>query len=261
MKNTELDKLLPDPNTDCGNVKDLLLDSKFSRVASILRGTVPSIRTVGIITAENPMGKTLSGQENKELNAKLKGHLSRGNFYGYHQVVGKYGVIEHPFLIPNMKRDYLLQLGEWYRQKAVIYGYSAYPQGGYEKMVFEYWGDRNTEKEKFQKTAERRVFMSVGKEEEDFYTEVQGRKFIIPFFDDEEDESTTGAEWVGGKIIRKSDLPETPQVESLVKEIERRLNEDFSNKVGIGMWGNRGILWVKVHELRKFLNDTCQRPL
>lgn len=224
-------------------------ESKFSRVANILRGTVPSIRTVGIITAENPMGQTLSSKENKELNDKMEAHLRRGNFFGYHQVIGKYGVIEHPFLIPNMKRDYLLQMGKWYEQKAVIYGYSAYPQDGYAKMVFEYWGDRDTVEENFQKTSERSIFVSVGKEEPDFYTEVQGRKFVIPFFDKE----LNGTDWVGGAIVRKSEVPKTPQAESLVKEIERRLNEDFSDKVGLGMWGNRGILWNKVDELKEIL--------
>jgi len=227
------------------------VDESYSRVAQIMRGIVPSIRTVGIVTAENPMGQPLGDKENKALNDQLEGELRRGNFFGYHRVTGKYNVIEHPFLIPNIQRDDLLKLGTAFKQKAVIYGESNRPQSGYAKMSFEYWGDRESEAEPFKKSSERDVFVSVDPKVDNFYTEVRGRKFVIPFFDD----AMEGAQWIGGTILKKSDLPATPQVESLVLEIERRLEEDFSGKVGYSAWGNRGILWARLRQLRDISNN------
>ncbi len=62
----------------------------FSRVMTTMRGAIPKIKTIGILTAENPCAQELTPQENNRRNAKLEEIL--GSFlFGYRKVKGKYG--------------------------------------------------------------------------------------------------------------------------------------------------------------------------
>ena len=51
-------------------------ESKYSKVMNTMTGQRPKIQTVGLITAENPMGSKLSNSQNQFLNKKLKEFLS-----------------------------------------------------------------------------------------------------------------------------------------------------------------------------------------
>jgi len=49
-----------------------LNEGSYSRVVSILRGLLPSVRTLAFITAENPYGKSLNPAENNIRNAEFQ---------------------------------------------------------------------------------------------------------------------------------------------------------------------------------------------
>lgn len=78
-------------------------------------------RSFVIITAENPMAKELSQQENRELQASLLAKLEED---GKKFVVqkGKYGNEENPVVIFDVPDDYGKDLAKMYMQESFIYG-------------------------------------------------------------------------------------------------------------------------------------------
>ena len=91
-------------------------------------GDVPTIHTVGVVTAQNPNGKEPwpgnnieSGRENRDSNKSLEQYLKTRNM-GFAKVKGKFGLVENSFLIPNIARKELIDIGTWFDQQAVIWG-------------------------------------------------------------------------------------------------------------------------------------------
>jgi len=240
------DKLSKGHPVDDGRPKfSKCIQESYPRIAQILRGVVPNVRTIGIITAENPMSQTLSKSENKERNERLERNLRSSN-YGFHHALGYFsGNFENPFIVLNQKRDSLLRLGNEYDQTSVIYGYSPYPVGDqWAGMTFEYW-ERKHKGDPFVETGTRRIFRRVDSKDAECYTQVKGKKFIIPFFDDKEEDST----WLGGAVVSKDKIPQTPFTESLIEEINRRVERSFEMCEGSGRWGNLGVTKCRIREL------------
>ena len=65
----------------------------------MMMGLVPSISTLGILTAQNPGGEAGSAEENRKANADLMADLMASN-YGAIPIEGSYGGPENSFLIP-----------------------------------------------------------------------------------------------------------------------------------------------------------------
>lgn len=220
----------------------------YSRVAQILRGTVPSIKTIGFVTAENPMGEKLDDKENVERNKNLEKDIRRSNNYGYRKIVGKYGNIENPFLINNIERDVLQAFAKFYFQESYIYGFLSTQTNGETGMIFEYWQQNKDGKGNFELLSQRKIFVRVKDDAEDFYSEVKGRKFIIPFFDDE----FKDAEWFGGNVIKKENI--TGQ-DYILNEIESLLEGSLDEKrAGYSRWTSRGRMWEMVRRLKESIS-------
>jgi hypothetical protein len=152
-----------------------LNESTSAHFFKMMHGLNPSVKTIGIITAENPMGEKLSRDENKKLNNKLKDHLGRGA-YGYFQIKGRYNSMEHPFIVQNIKRKELLELGRQFRQDSVIYGNVSHPMS----LEYEFM-------ECFTNVVKSRaIFKRLAKDVPNFYSEFRGRKFNIPFFQEDQ---------------------------------------------------------------------------
>ncbi len=239
--NDQANKLLP----------DVPIQESFSRIAQIMRGLVPSVRTIGIVTAENPMGEALPTAENKTRNERLRKVLKRGN-YGFTQVKGKYGNVENPYIVYNIQKDSLVHLAKHYGQESVIFGYTTD-----EGMTFEYI-ERPKDAPNYSVQGERDVFLHVDDDVEDFYTEVKGRKFIIPLFD----EDLEDAEWQGGAVIKKSDIPATEEAQALVREIEERVERVTNPNLAQNQatWGSRGIILTRLVRLEA-LRKLSKQPL
>ncbi len=205
-----------------------ITEAGFSKVAQTLRGIVPKIKTIAIITAENPQGKEYPSNINKQRNNELKKDIAGGNtrfggylrsgFYGYRQIKGRYGNLENPFIINNISREEAVKLGEKYDQDTIIFAeVRQQPEGEDVEMFFEMI--KTTGEEKNQTIGTQRVFITLGKEGEsepqDFYSEVKGRKFIIPFY--------------GIEDMLKTKLKDT---ENLYKYEKRSRNFDDTKWVG-----------------------------
>jgi len=215
-----------------------LCESGFYRLMHIMHGDVPSVSSIGIFTAENPMGKKLDKEENKLRNQQLEKDLVAAN-YGFKKIGGKYGNEENPFFVMNMDRDDIIRLGKKYNQESVIYGYKI--DNGYE---FQYIMDSDV--------VSRKVFLNLNNPE-DFYSEFKGRKFQIPFFD----EAYEGAEWDGGRIsYKKDELPKDSNMERLVASIQRSSSKLLEeNRTKKSKWETRGMININMRKLRKLLGE------
>ena len=158
-----------------------LLDAKtaggFPRLMMIMKGMVPQIHTFGIMSPDNPQGKQVSSEQNNIARARLKKSLDHMGF-GYVTHTGRYGPVEQAFFIMNIPPADMLTLREAYDQESVITGEIAHREGDKSTTVFKLvdaYGVR----------AERSVVVDMNSSGDKYYSEVKGRKFIIPFFDED----------------------------------------------------------------------------
>lgn len=226
---------------DINKVKNFLKESSFqinertvySRVASIMRGLVPSVKTFAFLTAENPFGKQADNIANKEANKKLEEKLRSMNL-GFTKVKGQYGVKENSFFVPNITKEETLMLGKLFSQESVIYG-EKNEKENYDGINFQmiYTDDRFGEV-----VGERDIFINM-KDSEDYYTSVKGRKFQIPFFDEQFSKSKFTHS--SGVIDKK--YADEAELVTLNELSERILSENANSK---SRWINRGSLNKKL---------------
>lgn len=174
----------------------------YAKLMRSLTGQEASINTVGIITAENPFAKQLSPEENKTRNKQLSNALRRAG-YGFYQIQGKYGNVEKPYVIPNISKQDLMELGRIFEQESVIF---VERDGDQMKAELIYTDGSGSA------APSRNVILPVPKDQEDFYSTYKGRRFVIPFFDD----FFQGAKMKGGKVVKEVKLTKK-QLEKLIE--------------------------------------------
>tara|TARA_Y100000034_G_scaffold43076_1_gene52614 strand:- start:834 stop:1574 length:741 start_codon:yes stop_codon:yes gene_type:complete len=227
--------------------KELLNESGFSRVRQIMLGQVPSIDSIGILTAENPEGKRLSPEENSVLMRDMKAQLQDMSV-GYTDIGGSFGGSEKSIFIMNISRDDTTQLGLDLGQEAVIWGQKERDENNGPFYSFEYIEGTTT-------IQTRDVSMSDAsvQSREDFYSEKAGRKFWIPFF---EDEFQGAKPSMGGRRIsfEKSEIPPLKETKNLAQSINKRniflLEKDRTNK---SRWHHRNIMREEIKILNKIM--------
>lgn len=156
--------------------------SKYSSVANILRGGIRrKIKTIAILTGENPKGVKASDEYNKEANQKLKTFLVTSRL-GYRPIKGFYGSPENSFIINNISLDDAIWIGEKFKQDTIVFGEVVGGDGNEISMSFKMVGtDPDKPKEFREVIADNEVFIRRD-EAKDMYSEVGGRKFVIPFY-------------------------------------------------------------------------------
>ena len=107
----------------------------YSMIIRILREVVPTVKTIGFVTAENPMIEEIVKKYEKDAKTKFKDHL-KDSHYGHTKVMGKYDTLENPYFIPNIRNktnylnNYKFRLNIFARQSlfwnTIIYIYSFY---------------------------------------------------------------------------------------------------------------------------------------
>jgi|LauGreDrversion4_2_1035121.scaffolds.fasta_scaffold02937_21 hypothetical protein len=160
----------------------MVKEARYSSVGNILRGGVrKKIKTIAILTGENPKGETASKEYNKNANQELKGLLKSARL-GYRPIKGSYGTPENSFIINNISLDDAINIGEKFRQDTIVYGEVVGIDGDDINMNFKMVGtDPDKPKEYRKVIASNDVFIARN-EAQDFFSEVGGRKFVIPFY-------------------------------------------------------------------------------
>lgn len=180
----------------------------------MLKGDIPTVDQVVIMTAQNPMGELQPAEVNNKLNAKLRADLRQSNFIAAHRksnkniigtfggeinIKGKFGNIEDSFLIPHMSRETAIHYARKYKQKAVIWG-KKQTKDGLTFIRFEYIESTDPENIPY-KTVDVRDVVLAGQDvqdRDDYFTAINAsdksiegkekktggnRKLAIPFFD------------------------------------------------------------------------------
>lgn len=158
----------------------------FSRTMRTMTGNVPEVDKMVILTAANPGGqpmypkdKVKSAEFNNKQMAKLYSILSDWK-YGYVKIKGFYDYPEPSVLIGGMSKSEGKKLAAKFGQESFIFGYRKDLDNGGAAMVYELCyldGSSGGKSEIVTSTSAVQSY-------DNFYSEIKGRKFQIPFFDD-----------------------------------------------------------------------------
>ena len=167
----------------------------------------------------------------------------RDRGYGPIRIRGRFGNKERSFMIPNITRDDVVEAGQKFAQESVIFG----EKTGDNKFVFQYIeGD---------KTLQRRdvaLFDDEVQARDDFFSQERqaaGRKFYIPFFDDQYD--------MDESYQYEYDIPELTEQQrednkDLINEINERINYSLNQETTAKhRWHHSQILKLRLRELKK----------
>jgi hypothetical protein len=195
----------------------LYKESSYARVRRILFGDVPNVRTIGIVTAQNPNGsppypdnEIENSRENKYLNQSLEEYLRTRNF-GPVKIKGKFGVEEDSFLIPNISKEELVKIGQWFEQEAVIWGEKHIDRNNNPYFKFEYI---DVESDSTQSIRTVHIGSEDVQGRDDYYTQYKDKKFIIPFFDDPHSTKVPGLKFGTVVDAQKDDSAALTKAES-----------------------------------------------
>ena len=155
----------------------------YASVLKIMRGLVPTINTLAFLTAGNPNGKSADAAKNVQANEELEKRLRSMNL-GFKKIKGHYGEPENSFFIPNINKDEALDLGKQYNQESIIFGEKSTDSKDGKSCDGMTFSLIYTDYRFGQALAQRDVFVNMDSAD-DYYTKVKGRKFQIPFFDDD----------------------------------------------------------------------------
>lgn len=219
-------------------------ESNYSRISNIMRGYAPNIKTFAILTDFNPLGMESSRLDNKMNNLKLEKRIRELNL-GFYKISGKYITKEESFLIMNISKSETLSLGVEYEQESVIWANILDNKEGdktYDGMIF--YLISTTSEDFGDIISERRVFVNVD-DSEDFYSQISGRKFQIPFFDDE----YSDVKFKEGSGLIERDKIDRKTYESLNRKVDKILDNNSSNK---SKWLNRGIIKNSILKFKNF---------
>lgn len=221
-----------------------LNESPAVRTLNTMYSLVPSIRTFAILTAENRMNREDTPQQNKKANKELEFHL-KNMVLGFRKLKGFYDREENSYFVPNITKNEALNLGEKFEQETIIFADHEEKEikgKPYKGFVFKMITSSGPDKGKI--VAERQIFVNMdGKT--NYYSEVKGRKFQIPFFEDDTIDNIFNPDTY---MIESSSINE----ENL-KEINRLLDESMDDgKILFGRALKRYALRQKIASLKKF---------
>jgi len=231
---------------------NLVNEYGYARVRQMMQGIVPTINTLGILTAENPDGKPASAYSNNQSNKRLTDKLQSLN-YGFIPIQGKFRTPESSFIVPNMTRDDAIFLGDKFGQEAVIWGYKVIEEVGEPFFRFEYI-NRGTTLQTRDVTVTGAGDKKVNPDKTvsyDNYSSSKGRMFHIPFFDEKYD----GAKPMDGgrRISRvKSEVPDDDTFDDLMEKINFHVEASLQeSRTARSRWHHRGA----IKEYKKKLDE------
>ena len=215
-------------------IREELNEAGFARTRQAMAGVVPNIETIAFLTGENPGGEPAPPTVNKENNAALEKRLRAGN-YGFRKIKGKFGSPEKSFMVMNIPRSEATALGQELGQEAIIWGHRKEDEEG-AYFNFEYIEGDNTIQTRQVSLSGRDV-----QDRDDFYSQVKGRKFLIPFFDEEHE---------GSSMKVKTDLNELTEQQRATygKYIQCVKDSLLEQKTPKYRWQKRGVAKVLLQQ-------------
>ena len=103
------------------NLMEAEINANFSEVMDVLRGKT-NVRTVGIMSAQNPMASSTTPERNRALDQRLKAILDRDGF-GYKVVGGVFsGIDENSVIIYNPTKQDMIDLNIEFNQWGYVFG-------------------------------------------------------------------------------------------------------------------------------------------
>jgi hypothetical protein len=194
------------------NLVEERIGMSFEDFREILKDTSRKggVQRLGIMTSENPHGVDAGEEENKSLMKDFGQFLSEKGLQ-YVAIGGKYGNPENSYIILNPTMLDMVSFGKMYGQASVIYAQKmrriTTDDSASIHFRFDYIQTEpdGTDKPKFDPQEYYIVDsqdMVAVTDKDDFYSELQGTKFTIPFFSGREmpDERYTTATDVEGEI-------------------------------------------------------------
>jgi|10_taG_2_1085330.scaffolds.fasta_scaffold01644_9 hypothetical protein len=190
--------LLESPYEDGANI-EISNDLPWSEMYSMLMGE-SDVEMVAIMTPENPLewkgvAEYDSGDESGEGLARRNAENAnrRKNFedvleeqgYKLYSIGGSYGDPENSYIVPNMPKEMVIELGKKWGQDSVIHGNRT------EEGSMEYSMLKTSEGGRLDQAAGIRYGVIHGPKADarnDLFSSYNGVKFYIPFYDDVESE-------------------------------------------------------------------------
>lgn len=234
----------------------------FPRLMRIMKGQVPTVHTIGILSVDNPQNKPLPPAENNRRRDSFTELLKRGH-YGYIQHGGVYNNTEHSFLVMNVsKRTLVNYWGGPAKTKAIVNGREEMvPPGWDQESVIFGTVDSNRKRVVFeliehgQTTATREVVLHVQDGADNFYSFYKGRKFQIPFFDAayapdaEETNLPANAPLQEAELTRhEANLTHLAQIAAYDEQIRRTATGETVD--GYNAWAHRGQTMLALNKLK-----------
>lgn len=217
------------------------------RLMMIMKGMVPQIHTFGIMSPDNPQGKTVSPEQNNVARAKLRKALDHMGF-GYVTHKGHYGTVEQAFFIMNIPPKDMLILRENYDQENVITGEIEHREAGESVTTFKMV-------DRYGVQGERISVVDMNDEASgNYYSEVKGQEFLIPFFDESynteritnEDNEAFEDEGMESSVVNPFTTDEVPRNDKTIPHLATlsinatRIKEDArGERVGMGNYYRR----------------------
>jgi hypothetical protein len=111
--------------------------TKYNRVLEILKGKDPKVKTIGIMSGQNPMAKKSTDLDNKYLKKDLESDLNAAGLK-FVRIGGKFaGIFEQSVLILNPSQSDLEKLNRKYGQWGFLWGEKFTIEPGNDTMLYE----------------------------------------------------------------------------------------------------------------------------
>lgn len=146
-------------------------NSRAKKAIKSFLGRLKNIRTIGIMSPENPMGIQSSKEENQNLRSKFEGILKQGNIK-YYKLKGMYGNLEHSYFLYNVDLEFLKKYcaTDEFNQESFFFCKTKYNEETRKTgCIFEYYKKKEHGSHKLVETTETYLDVTA---EKDFYTQI-----------------------------------------------------------------------------------------
>ena len=134
--------------------------SRKIKARQSLYGKRNAVKQFVIMTPENPMGLSVTAEENAKRRKKFENMLTDGGLYAY-PVRGKYNTTEHSYIVFNMPLNLAKEVAKAYDQQSFIFAIVK----GENDVEFQYWEKNASEQDKDAKGKDKQYHYVESKEQ------------------------------------------------------------------------------------------------